>query len=82
MKVQKATRKLKYKYKKQNQTQRKTKCKIVTCCRHTRQNKQCIRKTDGKIFGLPRKWTRKQCLHRKLKGFTMRSSCAPYFQCK
>lgn len=82
-----STRKInKQKHKKRNQSQTQTKSKtkneIVNCCRHTRKNKRCIRKPDGKIFGLPRKWTRKQCLNSKPRGFTMQSSCAPYIQCK
>lgn len=41
--------------------------------------KKCIRKKDNKLFSLPRKFTKKQC--KKPKGFTMRSSCAPYKYC-
>ena len=51
---------------------------IQNCCNITRKNKICKRK-DGKIFSLPRKFTKKQC--KKQKGFTMRSSCAPFNQC-
>lgn len=54
----------------------------VNCCRHTRKNKQCIRKNDKRIFKLPRKWSRKQCLNSSIKGFSMKSSCAPYLYCK
>ena len=49
------------------------------CCNHSKKSKQCIRK-DKKTFHLPRKFSRKQC--RKIRGFTMRSSCAPYKYCK
>lgn len=41
--------------------------------------RQCKRVSDGKIFKLPRRFTRKQCA--KSRGFTMRSSCAPYKDC-
>lgn len=41
--------------------------------------KKCIRKKDNKLFSLPRKFTRKQC--KNIKGFSMRSSCAPYKYC-
>lgn len=51
---------------------------ISNCCNITRKNKKCKRK-DGKIFSLPRRFTRKQC--KKQKGFTMRSSCAPFKMC-
>lgn len=50
------------------------------CCKSTRRNKKCKRK-DGRIFSLPRKFTRKRCME-KVKGFTMRSSCAPYKYCR
>ena len=49
------------------------------CCKHTKKSKRCIRKSDKKTFRLPRKFSRKQC--RKIRGFTMRSSCAPYKDC-
>lgn len=52
--------------------------KIVSCSKHTRKHKQCVRKRDGKVFTLPRKWSRVQCRRSKIKGFTMKSSCAPY----
>ena len=44
-------------------------------------NKKCIRK-DGKVFSLPRKFSIKKCKSKKIKGFTMRSSCAPFNMCK
>lgn len=53
---------------------------FVTCCKHTRRHKKCIRKHDNKIFTLPRKFTRNKCRHPK--GYTMKSSCAPYKFCK
>jgi Cu-Zn family superoxide dismutase len=53
---------------------------MIDCCKHTRRNKKCIRKKDLKVFDLPRKFTKKQC--KNIKGFTMRSSCAPYKYCK
>ena len=43
--------------------------------------KKCLR-NDGKIFTLPRKFSHNKCLTKKIKGFTMRSSCAPYKYCK
>ena len=51
----------------------------MNCC--NTKKKKCIRK-DGKTFSLPRKFTRKQCVKGPIRGFTMRSSCAPYKYCK
>ena len=48
------------------------------CCASIKRAKKCRRK-DGKLFNLPRKFTKKRCGH--VKGFTMRSSCAPYKYC-
>lgn len=59
---------------------RKTK-KYISCCRHKKSNKKCQRK-DGKIFCLPRKFSRKRCISSKIKGFSMRSSCSPYIDCR
>jgi hypothetical protein len=49
------------------------------CCKTKKRSKYCKRK-DGKIFKLPRKYTKKQC-KKKSKGFTKRASCAPYKFC-
>ena len=38
---------------------------------------KCIRK-DGKNFRLPRKVDRELCLTKDIKGFSLKSSCAPY----
>lgn len=51
----------------------------MSCCNHSKNAKTCKRNIDGKIFNLPRKFTRKQCSN--IRGFTMRSSCAPYKGC-
>jgi len=52
---------------------------MVDCCKHSKSDKKCIRKSDKKTFNLPRKFSKKKC--KKPKGFTMRSSCAPYKDC-
>ena len=52
---------------------------MKSCCKKT--SDKCKRQ-DGKIFKLPRKYTKKDCLTKKIKGFSMRSSCAPYKFCK
>jgi len=49
------------------------------CCNHKVKDTACIRKSDKKVFNLPRKFSRKKC--KKAKGFTMRASCAPYKDC-
>ena len=52
---------------------------MKNCCANiSKKLKFCIR-NDNKIFSLPRKFTRKQCAH--IKGFSMRSSCAPFKFC-
>ena len=54
---------------------------VKKCCNSTKKNKKCVRK-DGKTFKLPRRFSKKKCLTQKVKGFSMRSSCAPYKYCK
>ena len=51
------------------------------CCVVGTRKKKCLRK-DGKVFNLPRRFTRKKCLTMKVRGFSMKSSCAPYKYCK
>ncbi len=51
----------------------------MDCCNISRRAKTCKRRSDGKLFKLPRRFTKKKC--RKVRGFTMRSSCAPYKDC-
>ena len=50
------------------------------CCKTNKKIRIC-RRRDGKTFKMPRKFTKKRCL-KKVKGFTMRASCAPYKYCK
>jgi Cu-Zn family superoxide dismutase len=54
---------------------------MVTCCRHKKKDKSCKRTSDNKKFKLPRRFSKKKCMG-KIKGFSMRSSCAPYSNCK
>lgn len=51
------------------------------CCNHKKTAKKCKRKKDNKTFKLPRRFSKKRCLE-GVKGFTMKSSCAPYKGCK
>ena len=50
------------------------------CCLSTKSDKECIRKKDKKTFKLPRRFSKERC-KKGIKGFTMRSSCAPYKGC-
>ena len=54
-------------------------CKSGINEKRGKSRRRCKRK-DGKIFALPRRFTKKRC--KKIRGFTMRSSCAPYKYCK
>jgi hypothetical protein len=51
---------------------------MKSCCGSTDSDNDCKRK-DGKSFSLPRKFSKSKC--KNPKGFTMRSSCAPYKYC-
>tara|TARA_B100000674_G_scaffold387464_1_gene331027 strand:- start:1576 stop:2163 length:588 start_codon:yes stop_codon:yes gene_type:complete len=53
--------------------------KIKNCLssKITKKDKKCRRISDGKIFKLPRKYSRKKCLE-GIKGYSMKSSCAPF----
>ena len=53
----------------------------MDCCKHNKSAKKCMRKSDKKMFSLPRRFTRKRC-KKGVKGFTMKASCAPYKDCK
>ena len=54
---------------------------MKTCCSSNTSDKECVRKSDGKVFKLHRRFSKKRC-KQGIKGFTMRSSCAPYKYCK
>ena len=60
---------------------KKKKQKIKNCCTVNRKMKKCLRK-DGKLFSLPRRFSKKKCKKGPIKGFTMKASCAPYKFCK
>jgi hypothetical protein len=57
---------------------------MKSCCIKIDNNKtsKCWRPRDGKVFGLPRRFTQEQCRKGPIRGFSMRSSCAPYKFCK
>ncbi len=52
---------------------------MTNCCNHRKTSKSCKR-IDGKVFKLPRKFTKDKC--KRPRGFTMKSSCSPYKFCK
>ena len=54
---------------------------MKNCCNITKKNKICKR-SDGKTFKLPRRFSKKKCLTKNIRGFSMRSSCAPFKLCK
>ena len=54
---------------------------MKNCCFANKKDVVCKRITDKKVFKLPRKFSKSRCL-KKVSGFTMRSSCAPYKGCK
>lgn len=53
---------------------------LPSCCNHKSKDTKCLRKSDSKVFKLPRKFNRSQCQNPK--GFSMKSSCAPYKDCQ
>ena len=54
-----------------------------TCCSSTNKDKKCVRKSDNKEFDIEkRRFSKKSCLTKPIKGVTMKSSCAPYKDCK
>tara|TARA_B110000858_G_scaffold198376_1_gene264383 strand:+ start:1952 stop:3772 length:1821 start_codon:yes stop_codon:yes gene_type:complete len=56
----------------------KTQKRIPLCCNATHKDKTCRRGSDGKVFSLPRKFTRRNCFSKNRFGFSERASCAPY----
>ena len=56
--------------------------KLKDCCDKNIKTRRKCRRKDGKTFKLPRKQSRDKCLSsKKKKGFSMKSSCAPYKYC-
>ena len=53
----------------------------MDCCKASDKSQRCVRKRDGKEFTLPRKFTKKHCMTKPIKGFTMKSSCTPWLEC-
>jgi hypothetical protein len=55
--------------------------KIANCCKSSSKDKICRRIKDNKVFKLPRRFSKKDCKSKKVKGYSMISSCAPYKYC-
>ena len=53
---------------------------IDCCVVDENKDKECTRMSDKKMFKLPRRFSRNRCKD-SVKGFTMRSSCAPFNDC-
>ena len=57
--------------------------KILSCCSLTKETEKKFKKCktkDGKIYDLPRRFTKQRCAQ-GIKGYTMKSSCTPYKFC-
>ena len=55
---------------------------MKSCCEsNDKKDKSCERITDKKTFSLPRRFTKKRCIDGPVRGFTMKSSCAPFQGC-
>lgn len=52
---------------------------MKNCCKAGARNTKCVRRSNQKVFTLPRKFS---CLLGAIRGFTMRASCAPYRNCR
>lgn len=56
--------------------------KVIDCCKSNKNTKICKRKSDKKIFTIKnRRFSKKRCIKGPIRGFSMRSSCAPWKKC-
>ena len=81
VKLKKPVKKIKKSVKTKKPIKMKTRklAKVKDCLSDnlTKKDKKCRRKSDGKIFELPRRFSRERCLE-GVRGYSMKSSCAPY----
>ncbi len=81
VKLKKPVKKIKKSVKTKKPIKMKTRklVKVKDCLSEnlTKKDKKCRRKSDGKIFKLPRRFSRDRCLE-GVRGYSMKSSCAPY----
>ena len=54
---------------------------VVSCCDACPMRRQCQRMEDGKVFALPRRFSQRRCACGPVRGYSMRSSCAPFKGC-
>ena len=43
----------------------------INCCNINKKTKKCFRKSDKKVFNLPRRFSKTACLTKKIKGSHM-----------
>ena len=56
--------------------------RFVDCCKATKSDKKCERKSDKKVFDISkRRFSKSKCVEGPVKGFSMKASCAPYKNC-
>ena len=54
----------------------------IDCCKSKKNTSVCMRTTDKKVFLIKnRRFSRERCITGPVRGFTMRSSCAPWKDC-
>lgn len=67
--------------KKSKKSNKRKTIKITNCCKSSNKDKICHREEDNKVFKLPRRFSKKDCRSKKVRGYSMKSSCAPYKYC-
>lgn len=53
---------------------------LKNCCQSNKKTKKCVRE-DGKEFTFPRRFSKEKCLKQPIRGYSMKSSCAPFINC-
>jgi len=56
--------------------------KLIDCCKSKKNTSVCVRNSDKKVFTIKnRRFSKERCIGGPVRGFTMRSSCAPWKDC-
>ena len=56
--------------------------KLIDCCKSNKNTSVCVRQPDKKVFTIKnRRFSKERCIGGPVRGFTMRSSCAPWKDC-
>lgn len=56
--------------------------KLIDCCKSNKNTSVCVRNSDKKVFTIKnRRFSKERCIGGPVRGFTMRSSCAPWKDC-